>query len=111
MVGIFAGTALTHFIQGELKIRLLYNENFHMDYKLYSLKWWKYMLLAAIEMIIVFQIYLNIPFQNVYLQFIYMAIISVVFIMFVNLLLFKNTEEYQYAKTYIQKLVKKVVKK
>ena len=62
-------------------------------------------------MIIVFQIYLNIPFQNVYLQFIYMAIISVVFIMFVNLLLFKNTEEYQYAKTYIQKLVKKVVKK
>lgn len=82
-----------------------------MDYKLYSLKWWKYMLLAAIEMIIVFQIYLNIPFQNVYLQFIYMAIISVVFIMFVNLLLFKNTEEYQYAKTYIQKLVKKVVKK
>ena len=82
-----------------------------MDYKLYSLKWWKYMMLAAIEMIIVFQIYLNIPFQNVYLQFIYMAIISVVFIMFVNLLLFKNTEEYQYAKTYIQKLVKKVVKK
>ena len=82
-----------------------------MDYKLYSLKWWKYMMLAAIEMIIVFQIYLNIPFQNVYLQFIYMAIISVVFIMFVNLLLFKNTEEYQYAKTYIQKLVKMVVKK
>ena len=111
MVGIFAGTALTHFIQGELKIRLLYNENFHMDYKLYSLKWWKYMMFAAIEMIIVFQIYLNIPFQNVYLQFIYMAIISVVFIMFVNLLLFKNTEEYQYAKKYIQKLVKKVVKK
>ena len=31
--------------------------------------------------------------------------------MLVNLFLFKNTEEYQYAKTYIQKLVKKVVKK
>lgn len=110
MVGIFAGTAITHFIQGELKIRLLYHENFHMNPKLYSKKWWKYMALAALEMGLLFFISFHLPFHNNYIQLLLMGILSLLFPFIINFVLFKNTEEWNYTKQYIEKIMKRILK-
>lgn len=108
MVGIFFGTSLTHFIQGELKIKLLYTQNFKLNPKLYSNKWWKYMLLANVEMLICFNIYLKLPIYNLYLQFFIMLVIAIVIPSIINLCLFYKTNEFKYLKTYIESIIKKL---
>ena len=108
MVGIFFGTSLTHFIQGELKIRLLYNQNFNLNPKSYSNKWWRYMILTSIEMFICFMIYLHLPIKNLYLQFLIMLVISILIPSIINLCLFYKTNEFKYLTFYVNNLIKKI---
>jgi len=108
MVGIFFGTSLTHFIQGELKIRLLYNQNFNLNPKSYSNKWWRYMILTSIEMFICFMIYLHLPIKNLYLQFLIMLVISILIPSIINLCLFYKTNEFKYLTSYVNNLIKKI---
>lgn len=108
MVGIFAGTALTHFIQGELKIRLLYKNNFELNHKYYAKKWWLYITLAFVEMIMCFYLYIIIPISNLYIQFFIMMVISICIPSIINIILFNKTEEYNYLKNYCLTFIKKI---
>ena len=111
MVGIFFGTSLTHFIQGELKIRLLYNKNFKIEPKKFARKWWLYIILTAIEMYGCFYLYLKLPIHNLYLQFFIMMIIGICIPLLINLCLFYKTTEFQYLKNYGFKILNKFRRK
>lgn len=106
MYGIFIGTVLTLVIQIVLKIRLFYQEKLHFPSKSYYLMWLKMTVVFFAELILIHALCGRISVDNAYVNIAAKLIVSGGITLAVNALLFAKTDEMNYTRGLIKKIIK-----
>lgn len=103
--GVFLGTLISILVQIILKIPLFFNEFLKIKPREYFYELLRFVVLFLIETLIAYYISSFIQIENLYLKLIVLLFICLCVPIFINYLVFKNTDEFKYLINLIRKIL------